>query len=102
MKLKTRQWLMLIATVLIVLTLAWWWMPDPRIFTAKRDIGGIEAFRKANGRLPNSLAEMGIYEDESGPVYYRKQDDQNYIVYFGLSLGESETYDSRTRKWSDY
>ncbi len=30
----------------------------------------IEQFRKANGRLPQSLSEVGIAEVESGPVYY--------------------------------
>ena len=102
MKLKVHRWLIAAPIVLTASVLVWWWMPDSRMFTAKRDIARIETFRKAHGRLPNSFAEIGIQEDESGPVYYQKQDDQNYIVYFGLRLGESEVYDSLSRTWSEH
>jgi hypothetical protein len=32
-------------------------------------------------------------------VFYRKIGDNEYYVWFGTTLGESETYDSRIKKW---
>lgn len=61
----------------------------------------IESFKTENGRLPNSLSEIGIAETESGPIYYRKQSETKYIVWFGKTLGESATYDSETQKWDN-
>ena len=60
----------------------------------------VEAFKQKNSRLPNSLTEIGIKEDESGPIYYQKESDQKYVLWFGTGLGESETYDSEARQWS--
>lgn len=59
----------------------------------------IESFRKEKGRLPNSLNEIGIAETEEGPIYYRKESETKYILWFGKKLGESETYDSDTKQW---
>ncbi len=59
----------------------------------------VESFKKTNGRLPNSLSEIGIEEKEEGPIYYDKKSDTRYIVWFGTILGESITYDSDTQKW---
>lgn len=61
----------------------------------------VESFKSENGRLPNSLNEIGIAETESGPVYYRKESETKYIVWFGKTLGESATYDSETQKWDN-
>ena len=59
----------------------------------------IEKFRNEKGRLPNSLSEAGIVETESGPIYYRKESESKYILWFGKELGESVTYDSETKQW---
>lgn len=59
----------------------------------------IEEFKNKNGRLPNSLSEVGIVETESGPIYYEKKNDSKYILWFGKELGESITYDSDTKQW---
>lgn len=64
-------------------------------------VAKIEKFKDENKRLPNSLSEIGIVEDESGPIYYRKDSETKYIVWFGKELGESATYDSDTKKWSN-
>lgn len=63
-------------------------------------IAKIEAYREQNKRLPNSLNDIGIKETEEGPIYYRKKDDDKYVVWFGMELGESVTYDSATMKWN--
>ena len=65
----------------------------------KEVVAKVESFRNEKGRLPNSLGEIGIVETESGPIYYKKESDSKYIVWFGKELGESMTYDSDTKKW---
>lgn len=61
-------------------------------------IQNIEDFRQKKGRLPNSLVELEIYDDE---LFYNKWDTTNYILWYGTSLGESVTYYSDSRKWED-
>lgn len=62
-------------------------------------IAKIEEFRKVKGRLPDSLAEAGAQDDESCPCYC-KTGEGSYLVWYGTRLGESDTYDSETKKWS--
>jgi hypothetical protein len=59
----------------------------------------IEAYQRQKGRLPASLTELGRLETEAGPLYYRQLSPIAYEVWFGTSLGESETYSSLTKKW---
>jgi hypothetical protein len=59
----------------------------------------VEKFKSDKGRLPNNLTEIGIIEDESGPIYYEKKTETKYILWFGKELGESMTYDSETKQW---
>ena len=61
-------------------------------------ISRVESFRKSHGRLPDTLAEVGINDPDLG-VFYQKTSADGYEVWFGTSLGESETYDSQTKKW---
>ncbi len=57
-----------------------------------------EEFRAKNGRLPTDLAELG--NDESvARVFYRKLGADEFEVWFGLELGESEIYNSQTKRW---
>jgi hypothetical protein len=66
--------------------------------TGNRIIAQVEAFRQSHGRLPETLEEVGI-TDPNPRVFYRKTNDHEYVVWFGISVGESEAYDSSTRKW---
>ena len=68
-------------------------------FTIMVTISKIEEFKKAKGRLPESLSEAGAQDDESCPCYC-KTGDESYFVWYGTALGESDTYDSETRKRS--
>ncbi len=63
-------------------------------------VARIERFKEERQRLPVSLSEVGIEEKEEGPIYYDKKSSTRYVVWFGMELGESVTYDSETRKWS--
>jgi hypothetical protein len=62
-------------------------------------INKIEDFRRKNHALPQYLGQIGIEETESGPIYYQLTTDSTYTIWYGLSLGESRTYDSKTKKW---
>ncbi len=64
-------------------------------------VAKIEKFKKEKGRLPDSLSEIGVVETESGPIFYKKESETKYIVWFGQELGESATYDSDTKKWNN-
>jgi hypothetical protein len=73
--------------------------------SSKRKVGDnvvarVEQFRKSNRRLPDALSDIGIKEDEGCPCYCKTGDD-SYIVWYGTTLGESDTYNSRTKKWSE-
>lgn len=62
-------------------------------------IAKIETYKKVNSHLPNSLADVGVVEKEDGPIYYSKQTDTTYIVYYGLGLGASMFYNFKTKQW---
>jgi hypothetical protein len=58
-----------------------------------------DAYRtQHNGELPESLRDIGL-DDQTLDVYYRKVDGNEYQVWFGTTLGESEVFNSRTKKW---
>jgi hypothetical protein len=62
-------------------------------------IAKVEAFRARHGRLPETLRDVGINDPDLN-VHYDKIDENEYRVWFGISsVGESEVYDSRTKKW---
>lgn len=56
----------------------------------------IEDYRQKNGKLPVSFDELGIDDHQ---IYYRSDDPTNYIVWFGIGVGESETYRSSEKQW---
>lgn len=67
---------------------------------AENVIQKIESFQKQENRLPLSLSEIGIEEKESGPIYYLKKNNSEYIVWYGLSTGRSKVYDSKSKNWN--
>jgi len=66
--------------------------------TGKEMVSRIETFRASHGRLPETLKEVGM-DNSDLKVFYRKVGDDEYSVWFGTTLGESEVYNSRTKKW---
>lgn len=61
----------------------------------------IDQYQLQTGKLPASLAALGVPELEEGPLYYQRMDAATYEVWFGTSLGESQTYFSLTGKWEN-
>ncbi len=62
-------------------------------------VSKIEKFKSEKNRLPNNLTELGLVEDEAGPIYYEKKGETKFILWFGKALGESAIYDSDTKQW---
>jgi hypothetical protein len=59
----------------------------------------VEQFRKSSGHLPEGLSDIGVKGNESCPCYCKTSND-SFMVWYGTTLGESDTYDSRTKQWS--
>jgi len=70
---------------------------------ANQIINKIENYRKIRHKIPNNLDVIGVQETEEGPVYYKKIDSSNYIIWIQAesSIGESKIYYSDTQKWED-
>jgi hypothetical protein len=102
--LKTRR-LVVVAAVVLVGSIGYvWWMSQANQRLGEQVVRKIEAFKTAKGRLPEDLPEIGITVQSLSepPVYYRKDSPDHYIVWYGLSLGKSMTYDSVTKKWEEH
>jgi hypothetical protein len=72
---------------------------DSLIKTGNQLVTRIRTYKNVNGTLPATLKDTGIDEIEEGPIYYRKESESKYILWFGGELGESVTYDSGSNKW---
>jgi len=68
---------------------------------AKILIEKVETFRKKNNRLPKDVSELGLTEKMDSPAFYQMQTDSTYMVWYGLSVGESKVYRSLTKKWTE-
>jgi hypothetical protein len=65
-------------------------------------VSRVEAFQMSHRHLPETLQEVGFSAPEDlDKVFYRKIDDDKYCLWFGTTLGESETYRSRVKKWEE-
>lgn len=73
--------------------------------TDKREKIGVDVYlkivqyKKTNGRLPNKLNDIGVEEKMDGQIYYQKQTDSTFIIYYGGGLGESIVFDPLTKEW---
>lgn len=63
----------------------------------------IEIYRKKYNRLPDSLTELGIIENEDteSEFNYNKRDSIKYVLWLGISAEESKFYYSDSKKWED-
>ena len=66
--------------------------------TGNEIVSRVEAFQKVHGHLPETLKEIGVDNPDLG-VFYIRISDHEYCVWFGTTLGESEVFDSRIKKW---
>jgi phosphoribosylaminoimidazole-succinocarboxamide synthase len=64
-------------------------------------IAKIEAFKKDNGRLPETLMEIGKKREElEEPITYFKMSPTRYTLGALLSMNSSYNYDSDTKEWT--
>ena len=61
----------------------------------------VETFKRSNNRLPKDVSELGLTEKMDSAAFYQIKTDSTYIVWYGLSVGESKIYRSETRIWSE-
>ena len=64
-------------------------------------IARIERFRRTHERLPNSLAEIGIADDDGSPIHYCTTTDRDYILFYTPVAGRINAYRSQTKKWNE-
>ena len=65
---------------------------DDREKYADMLIKKVELYNSKNNKLPKNTSELGLKEFTDSPAFYQKENDSTYIVWYGLSLGESKTY----------
>jgi glutaredoxin 2 len=58
----------------------------------------VESYKDSLGFYPENLELVGYKTTESEQFFYEKQ-NQNYIIWYGQELGESNVYHSNTKKW---
>lgn len=56
----------------------------------------VESYRQQHGIYPESLSAASIPEPEE--IFYQRQPDGTYILWFGMELGESVTFGPTDRK----
>ena len=77
-----------------------WLFYYAKLRAGDRMISRIEAFRASHRYLPATLQETG-YENSDEKVFYERISDNEYCLWFGTTLGESETYLSSDKKWEE-
>ena len=66
---------------------------------AETIIEKVEAYKLQTGKLPENVEEMGIDDNQDHLSFYKKKGDDEYEVWYGLELGTSKIYNSKTKKW---
>jgi hypothetical protein len=61
----------------------------------------IEAYKRETGKLPEKVTEVGIDDNQDHLSFYIKKSDDEYEVWYGLELGTSKIYNSKTKKWRE-
>lgn len=61
----------------------------------------VEKFRQETGRLPEKVTEVGIDDKQDSLSFYEKKSKDEYEVWYGLDLGTSKIYNSKTKKWRE-
>jgi len=61
----------------------------------------VEQFRIEKGELPERVTEVGIDDNQDHLSFYMKKSKDEYEVWYGLTLGSSKIYNSKTKKWRE-
>src|SRR5690554_4678450 len=68
---------------------------------AEMIIEKVEAYRQQTGKLPEKVTELGTDDKQDHLSFYLKISEDEYEVWYGLGLGTSKTYNSKTKKWRE-
>lgn len=68
---------------------------------AKMIIEKVEAYRQETGKLPEKVTEVGIDDNQDHLSFYIKKGENEYEIWYGLGLGTSKIYNSKTKKWRE-
>lgn len=66
---------------------------------AEMIIEKVENYKQQKGILPENLTEIGIKDNQDRLSFYIKKSKDEYEVWYGLELGTSKVYNSKTKKW---
>lgn len=61
----------------------------------------VEAYRQEKGKLPENVTEVGIDDNQDHLSFYIKKSEDEYEIWYGLGLGTSKIYNSKTKKWRE-
>lgn len=61
----------------------------------------IEIYRHKTGILPKNISEIGRDDNQEPVSFYIKKSEDEYEVWYGLELGTSKIYNSKTQKWRE-
>lgn len=62
----------------------------------------VEKYRQNNGKLPKSLEDIGIKEEDGvDAIFYDIQSENNYTISFVMSIDYNKTYYSDTKQWEN-
>lgn len=61
----------------------------------------VEAYRQETGKLPEKVTEVGIDDNQDHLSFYIKKSEDEYEIWYGLGLGTSKIYNSKTKKWRE-
>jgi hypothetical protein len=76
------------------------WRREQGLMQTARPIQAeLEMYRQRYQQYPNSLVQIGVVEQEEGPIHYQRQSEDRYILWFGSHLGESKTFHSGAGDW---
>jgi hypothetical protein len=61
----------------------------------------VEAYRQETGMLPEKVTEIGIDDNQDHLSFYIMKSEDEYEVWYGLGVGTSKIYNSKTKKWRE-
>ena len=61
----------------------------------------VEAYRHENAKLPEKVTKVGIDDNQYHLSFYVKKSEYEYEIWYGLGLGTSRIYNSKTKKWRE-
>lgn len=94
------RWLFSLVTLgLFSLTVSSIAQQEPKL--GDKAIARIERFRHTHERLPNSLAEIGMADDDGSPIHYCVTTERDYIVFYAPIAGRVKAYRSQTKEWNE-